>query len=286
VSGPGLAVAGARVVVTGAGSGIGAALAARFAAGGARVVVNDIASDAVRAVATRLGAAAFPADVADPAAVSALVGYARRHLGGVDLYCGNAGVAGGGPGEPTDEVWHRAWQVNVMSHVYAARELLPYWLAAGRGRLLVTASAAGLLTMLGNAPYSVTKHAAVGYAEWLRATYAHRGVTVQLLCPRGVRTPMLAAGGDRAAAQLDDDAVTSEQVADAVGQALTDDRFLVLPHPEVATYHARRAADPQRWLRTMNRAQQELERRGGLPGVVPRPADGAVPRPADGAADD
>ncbi|MFI6823351.1 SDR family NAD(P)-dependent oxidoreductase [Micromonospora sp. NPDC050187] len=255
-----MALAGATVVVTGAGSGIGAAMAARFAAAGARVVVNDVDAPAARAVAARIGGHASPADAADPTGVAALVDSARDRFGPIDLFCANAGVASGGGPDAPDETWARAWRVNVMSHVYAARALLPHWLAAGRGRLLVTASAAGLLTLLGNAPYSVTKHAAVGFAEWLRASYAHRGVTVQALCPQGVRTPMLADADGLSAALLDDTAVTPEQVADCVVEALADDRFLVLPHPQVAAWYARRAGDPDRWLRAMNRTQRDAER--------------------------
>ncbi|MEU4569870.1 SDR family oxidoreductase [Micromonospora sp. NPDC023956] len=255
-----MALPGATVVVTGAGSGIGAALATRFAAVGARVVVNDVDGPAARAVAARIGGHAHPADVADPAGVAALVDAARGRFGAIDLFCANAGVASGGGPDAADETWERAWRVNVLSHVYAARALLPHWLAAGRGRLLVTASAAGLLTLLGNAPYSVTKHAAVGFAEWLRASYAHRGVTVQALCPQGVRTPMLADADGLSAALLDDTAVTPEQVAECVVEALADDRFLVLPHPQVAGWYARRAEDPDRWLRAMNRTQRDAER--------------------------
>ncbi|SCG46371.1 Short-chain dehydrogenase [Micromonospora echinaurantiaca] len=276
----GLVVAGAGVVVTGAGSGIGAALATRFAADGARVVVNDVDAAAARAVAARIGGYACPGDAADPAAVAALVGFARDRLGAVDLFCANAGVAPTGGADASDEAWQRAWQVNVLAHVLAARELLPHWLAAGRGRLLVTASAAGLLILLGKAPYSVTKHAALAFAEWLRASYAHRGITVQALCPQGVRTPMLAAADDASAALLDATAVSSEQVADCVSAALADDRFLVLPHPEVAAWYARRAADPDRWLRAMNRTQRDIERRGtDRPEPRPEPPD-LDPRPA------
>ncbi|WSK39955.1 SDR family oxidoreductase [Micromonospora maris] len=252
-------LSGAAVVVTGAGSGIGAALAERFAAAGARVIVNDLDAEAAQAVAARIDGYACPADAADPAGVAELVDVARRRLGGVDLYCANAGVATAGDAD--DQAWETAWRVNVMSHVHAARELLPHWLAAGRGRLLVTSSAAGLLTMLGNAPYAVTKHAALSFAEWLRATYAHRGIVVQALCPQGVRTPMLAAGDAMSSALLDATAVTTDQVADCVLAALDDDRFLVLPHPQVAGWYAHRAADPDRWLRGMNRLQQQTEQR-------------------------
>ncbi len=257
----GLALRDAVVVITGGGSGIGAAMARRFAAEGARVLVNDLDADAAAAVVAQIGGRAVPGDAAEPADVKGLVDLAWDEYGGLDLFCANAGVSP--PADPAvpDGAWELAWRVNVMAHVHAARALLPRWLAAGRGRLLVTASAAGLLTMLGRAPYAVSKHATVACAEWLRATYEHRGIVVQALGPQGVRTPMLLGGrsGDaRAAARtlLDVDAVSPEHVADTVIEAMADDRFLVLPHPEVATYYARRAADPDRWLHGMNRLQR------------------------------
>lgn len=255
-----LPLAGAAVVVTGAGSGIGAALASRFAADGARVLVNDLDAESARTVAGRIGAEALPGDMADPAGVAELVRVARDRFGRIDLFCANAGVLGSGGVAASDETWERAWRINTMSHVYAARELLPGWLAAGRGRLLVTASAAGLLTLLGNAPYAVSKHAALAFAEWLRASYAHRGIVVQALCPQGVRTPMLEHGEGPGAALLAAGAVSPDEVADLVVAALAGDRFLVLPHPEVATYYTRRADDPDRWLHGMNRMQRHLER--------------------------
>lgn len=255
----GLDLAGAGVVVTGGGSGIGAALATRFAAAGARVIVNDLDADAARAVADRIGGHAVPGDASDRTEVGRLVDTAYELLGRVDLFCANAGVAPGGGVDADLDDWDSAWRVNVLAHVHAARALLPYWLPAGRGRLVVTVSAAGLLTLLGKAPYSVTKHAALGFAEWLRATYAHRGITVQALCPQGVRTPMLASGDGPGAALLDADALEPEQVAECVLSALDGDGFLILPHPEVATFYARRAADPDRWLRGMNRVQQGLD---------------------------
>ncbi|GAA1611701.1 SDR family oxidoreductase [Catellatospora bangladeshensis] len=251
---------GAAVVVTGAGSGIGAALARRLTAAGARVVVNDRDPVAAQRVAAEVGGPAFPADVTDPAQVAALVDFAWESFGALDLFCANAGVA---PPAEAANAWELAWRVNVLAHVHAAEALLPRWLAAGRGRLLVTASAAGLLTMLGNAPYAVTKHAAVSYAEWLRASYAHRGITVQALCPQGVRTPMLEASGPGGGVLLDPGAISAEEVAEAVVEALGGDSFLVLPHGEVADFYQRRATDPDRWLRGMNRLQQDLEKRLG-----------------------
>ena len=257
---------GAGVVVTGAGSGIGEGLARGFAARGARVVVNDLDGAAASRVADDIGALALPGDVADPAAVARLVADAREHLGEIDLFCANAGVApmGGVHGRraATPEAWAAAMDVNVMAHVHAATALLPHWLEAGRGRFVSTASAAGLLTMVGSAPYAVSKHAAVAFAEWLRMTYAHRGIVVQTLCPQGVRTPMLEGSGRVGRALLEPDAVDVSVVVDAVVAALDDDRFLVLPHPEVAGYVRAKAADPDAWLAGMNRLQRRLEAPG------------------------
>lgn len=255
----GLELAGAAVVVTGGGSGIGAALARRFAAEGARVVVNDLAAGAAEAVAAEVGGVAFPGDVADRARARELVDFAWEHLGALDLFCANAGVAPHGDADTDDEVWELAWRVNVMSHVHAARALLPRWLERGRGRFLATVSAAGLLTLLGKAPYAVTKHGALAFAEWLRATYAHRGLTVQALCPQGVRTPMLSGADTTAGSLLKDSAITPEEVADRVVVALAGEEFLILPHPEVAEYYRRRATDPDRWLAGMNRLQRAVE---------------------------
>jgi short-subunit dehydrogenase len=152
-----------------------------------------------------------------------------------------------------------------MAHVHASRELLPEWLDHGRGRFVVTASAAGLLTMLGSAPYSVTKHAAESYAEWLAATYAHRGLTVHCICPQGVRTNMLAESGRAGQVVLADAAIEPEQVAEALLAGIAEDRFLILPHPQVADYYQMRAGQPDKWLRGMNKMQQRIEEveRGG-----------------------
>jgi short-subunit dehydrogenase len=147
----------------------------------------------------------------------------------------------------------------VMSHVHDADALLPGWLDRGAGRLMTTVSAAGLLTMLGSAPYSVTKHAALAFSEWLRATYAHRGIVVQALCPQGVRTPLFTSSGQLGETVMGAGALQPEQVADIAAAALADDRFLILPHPEVGDYAVRRATDPDRWLTGMNRLQQSLE---------------------------
>lgn len=243
----------ARAVVTGGGGGIGAALARRLAAEGARVAVNDVDADRARDVAAGIGGVALPGDA------SGAVSAAREALGGIDLFCANAGVATGGGPEAADGEWAAAWDVNVMAHVRAARELLPEWLERGEGRFVATVSAAGLLSMVGAAPYSVTKHAALAFAEWLSLTYRHRGIAVHAVCPQGVRTDMLRATGAAGDLVLAPGAIEPEQVADAVLAGIAEDRFLILPHPEVAGYSAVRATDPDRWLAGMNRLQQTLE---------------------------
>jgi NAD(P)-dependent dehydrogenase (short-subunit alcohol dehydrogenase family) len=255
-------VEGSGVVVTGGGAGIGRALARRLAAGGARVVVNDLDPKAAEAVAAEVGGYTVPGDVATERGVGDLIAAARGYLGEIDIYCSNAGIAAGtGPDVP-EETWQRAWEVNVMAHVRASRELLPAWLRRGRGCFVVTASAAGLLTMLGSAPYSVTKHAAEAYAEWLAATYAHRGLTVHCICPQGVRTSMLAGSGRAGQVVLKDAAIEPEQVGDALWDGMADGRFLILPHPEVRDYYRQRASDTDRWLRGMNRMQRRIEEIG------------------------
>jgi NAD(P)-dependent dehydrogenase (short-subunit alcohol dehydrogenase family) len=254
-----VAPTGAGVVVTGAGRGIGAALARAFTAAGARVVVNDVDPQAARAVAEELGCFAVLADAATEQGVALLIGSARELLGEIDVYCANAGVGPAGTEQAAEELWAQAWDVNVMAHVRAAKELLPGWLERGGGTFVATVSAAGLLTMLGSAPYAVSKHAALAFAEWLSATYRHRGIRVHALCPQGVRTRMLDESGAAGEALLAAGAIEPEQAAAAVLDALAGDRFLILPHPEVAGYYAARASDPDRWLAGMNKLQRGIE---------------------------
>ena len=258
---------GKGVVVTGAGRGIGRALATRMAAEGARVVVNDLDADNARAVAAKIGGTAAPGDVSSTEGVRAVIDEATATLGRIDVFFANAGIdgAGGDSLQTPDDVWARVMDVNVMAHVRAARELVPRWLEDGQGgRFVVTASAAGLLTMIGSAPYSVTKHAAVGFAEWLSVTYGARGVDVHAICPQGVQTKMLEDAGPLQALLSRDSALAPEAVADAAVTAIAEGRFLVLPHPEVAGYYAARATDTDRWLAGMRRLQQKVDEAGSL----------------------
>jgi NAD(P)-dependent dehydrogenase (short-subunit alcohol dehydrogenase family) len=260
---------GRVAVVTGGASGIGRALCRRFAREGARaVVVADQDAAGARAVAEEIGGLAVPTDVGVEAQVQALVGEATRRYGHVDNFCSNAGIGRGaglgddgasGPFAP-DADWMACWQVNLMAHVYAARAVLPAMLERGEGTLLQTASAAGLLTDLTGHAYSVTKHAAVAFAEWLAIAYGDRGIRVACLCPQGVRTPMLRAAAETAggAPHLSADAIEPEAVADAVVAGLADGRFLILPHPQVSEFSARRAGDPDRWLGGMRRLRRRM----------------------------
>ncbi len=260
-----VAVKGAGVVVTGGGAGIGRALARGLAAAGARVVVNDLDAGAATAVADEIGGLAVAGDAGTEPGVHDLIAAARAHLGEIDIYCSNAGIAAGSTPDAPEPVWQKSWEVNVMAHVRASRELLPAWLARGRGRFVVTASAAGLLTMLGAAPYSVTKHAAEAFAEWLAATYRHRGLVVHCICPQGVKTNMLAQSGEAGKVVLQDAAIEPERVAEALLEGMAAGRFLILPHPEVHGYYTLRAGDTDKWLRGMNRMQQRIEEvEGGM----------------------
>lgn len=251
-----MVVRDAVIVVTGGGSGIGRALCRRFAADGARAVIVVDREPTAHAVAEEIRGLALIADVGVEADVVRVVQSVSERFGAIDLFCSNAGIGGGAGGiDVADADWQRTWQVNVMAHIYAARAVLPGMLDRGGGYLLQTASAAGLLTQIGSAPYAVTKHAAVAFAEWLSVTYGDRGIKVSCLCPQGVRTPMLAHAPPRIRGLLDDSAIEADAVADAVIEGLADERFLILPHPEVAEYVRRKAGDYDRWLRGMRRLQ-------------------------------
>jgi NAD(P)-dependent dehydrogenase (short-subunit alcohol dehydrogenase family) len=254
---------GKIVVVTGGANGIGRAMARRFAAEGARgVTVVDRDADGVTAVADELGdqGLGLTADVAVEADIVHVVEATEARFGPIDLFCSNAGVGGGGGVNAPDELWNDIWAINLMAHVYGARAVLPSMLARGEGYLLNTASAAGLLTNIGNAPYTVTKHAAVGLAEWLSITYGDRGIKVSCLCPQGVRTDMLLStpGDPSTEVVLLQGAMEPEELADAVVEGLRAEHFLILPHPEVSQYVRRKADDPDRWLAGMRRLQAQV----------------------------
>ena len=255
---------GRNIVITGAASGIGAALARAFAAEGAgHLWLADLTTDAIEAASGSLGVPTSPVacDVSDESAVRDLVDRASAERP-IDLFCANAGIATGAGLDAPDDVWNRIWAVNVMAHVYAARACLPAWLERGEGYLLITASAAGLLTNLGDAPYTATKHAAVGLAEWVSITHGDSGLKVSCLCPQGVRTPMVLGGlaGDQKAAQVVEmmGLIEPDECARATVEGLRDERFLILPHPEVATYVRNKATDHGRWLGGMRKLQAML----------------------------
>ena len=246
------------IVVTGAASGIGRALAQRFAAEGARTVVcSDRDGDGVRAVASEIGGVAIQADVSREADIQALIEQVESQCGPIDLFCSNAGIGVGGGAEAPNDAWQRIWDINVMAHVWAARHLVPLMAARGGGYLLNTSSAAGLLSQIGSAPYAVTKHAAVGLAEWLAITHGDQGIKVSVLCPQAVRTAMTAGNPDGVASI--DGMMEPEVVAEACVRAIEAETFLVLPHPEVLTYMRNKTNDYDRWIGGM----RKLNRRFG-----------------------
>jgi NAD(P)-dependent dehydrogenase (short-subunit alcohol dehydrogenase family) len=258
-------VGDAVVVITGAGSGIGAALARRFAAdGAAALLLADVDEAAAERVAAEVDgpschAVARRVDVGIRAEVEAMIAAATDQLGPLDLVCSNAGVGAGAGLDASDDDWDRTWRVNVLAQVYAAQAAIPAMLDRGHGYLLHTCSAAGLLTTPGDAPYTATKHAAVGFAEWLAVTYGGRGIGVSALCPQAVNTPLLQepveAGNASAIAVRNASAVIEpEDVAGAVAAGLADERFLILPHEEVAGHLAFKAADRDRWIAALRRA--------------------------------
>jgi NAD(P)-dependent dehydrogenase (short-subunit alcohol dehydrogenase family) len=246
---------GKHVVVTGGASGIGAALAQRFAAEDARaVVVADVQDEELARVASAVRGVAVHCDVTQEHDIVHLIDTAEEQHGPIDLFCSNAGIVVPGGPEASDRVWERSIAVNVLAHVYAARALVPRMLERGEGYMLQTASAAGLLTQIGSAPYSVTKHAALAFAEWLAITYGEQGLKVSVLAPQAVRTAMTAGveGGGVAGV---DGMLEPEAVAEAVVAGLAAETFLILPHPEVLEYFRRKASDYQRWIRGMQRLQ-------------------------------
>jgi NAD(P)-dependent dehydrogenase (short-subunit alcohol dehydrogenase family) len=251
-------IQGKVVIVTGGANGIGRALCHAFAAEARAVIVSDIDEPGAKRVAGEIKGVALPANVSKEADVRQLVEKTTSQFGQVDILCSNAGIGVTGGEEAGDSDWQRSWEVNVMAHIYAARAVLPQMLARKEGYLVQTVSAAGLLTQLGSAPYAVTKHAAMAFAEWLAITYGDRGVRVSALCPQGVKTEMLRRAEFGGGAFLMEGALEPEQVAADVVKAVTEERFLILPHPEVAKYFQNKANDYERWLRGMRKLQAKL----------------------------
>ena len=247
-------------VVTGGANGIGRALSQRFAAEGARgVVVADLDIERAEGLAKEIGGIAVSTNVAVEADIINLVNRAIDAYGAIDLFCSNAGIGTPGGADEPNDIWQRIWEVNVMAHVYAVRAVLPGMLARGEGYILATASAAGLLTQIGSAPYSVTKHAAVAFAEWLSITHGEAGIKVSCLCPQGVNTDLLRRSAGGPGEFLRAGALEPADVAEAVINGLDEERFLILPHPEVAEYFSRKATDYDRWLRGMRRLQASFK---------------------------
>ena len=266
-------IEGKVAIVTGAGAGIGAAIAQRLVEHGAKVTVSDINGETASLTAAQLNririgsAIGVGSDAADETALRALIERTERAHGPVDFYFANAGVGLGAGLEAADSAWDTAWNINTMAHVRAARLLVPGWVDRGAGYFFSTASAAGLLTQLGSPTYAVSKHAAVGFAEWLRVTYGDKGVRVSCLCPMGVNTDLLNAGYDAPdeASRIGARAVSSSgtvleplDVADMVIDAVGDERFLVLPHPEVLKFYRHKGADYERWIASMQRYRASL----------------------------
>ena len=254
-------VAGKVVAITGGAKGIGRALARRFAREGARhVAVADLDDAGARAVAAELHGSSLRVDVSREADVATFIDTTERNHGPIDLFCSNAGIGIGRGLDTPNDVWQKIWEVNLMAHVYAARHLVPRMIARGGGYLLNTASAAGLLSQIGSATYSVTKHAAVSLAEWIALTHGHEGIKVSVLCPQAVRTDMIAGNeGDVASVN---GIMEPEQVAEAVVAGIEAEKFLILPHAEVAQYMQRKAQDRDRWIAGMNRLQQRYKESG------------------------
>ncbi|CAJ1371498.1 unnamed protein product [Effrenium voratum] len=242
-------------VVTGGASGIGAALCRRFAAEGAKVVVADMAEDAARAVAAAIDGVAVRCNVAQEMDIRRLIAIAEAQ-GPIEVFAANAGIPSNGGEEVPNDEWERIMGVNVMQHIYTARHLFPLWLnRPGEKHLMITASAAGLLTQVGSLPYSVTKHAALATAEWFRITYASSGIRVCCLCPQAVETGMVPSDSGGSVAGIDG-LLKPEKVAEDVLLAMEKGHFLVLPHAEVLKYFQRKASDYDRWLAGMERLQK------------------------------
>ena len=251
------------IVITGAGSGIGRAMAVRFKEEGAKhIIAVDINAANVKATADLVGCNAMTADVSSEADMLKVIEETETNLGPIDLFCSNAGVGIAPALDSPDQEWQKSWDINVMSHVYISRHLVPRMVARGGGYFLITSSAAGLLNQIGGASYGVTKHAAVGFGEWLAIHYQHQGIKVSMLCPQAVRTAMTTAGDAQQTAQIQsasvDGMIEPEEAMESVVQGLRDERFLILPHRIVLDYIRGKTADYDRWIGGMNKLMRSL----------------------------
>ncbi len=254
---------GKTIVITGGGSGIGKALAQRFQLEGANnLVIADLNGDNAKAVANKVAGVAQQTDVSNEDDIRELIEVTEAELGPIDLFCSNAGVALGPDLNSSNTEWEASWNINVMAHVYAARHLVPRMVKRGGGYFMHTASAAGLLNQIGGAAYGVSKHAAVGFAEWLAIHHAHQGIKVSVLCPQAVRTPMTDNDTESTAAAASDGMMEPEELAECVVQQLREESFLILPHGEVLEYMRRKTADYDRWIGGMNRLMLRLRSDG------------------------
>jgi NAD(P)-dependent dehydrogenase (short-subunit alcohol dehydrogenase family) len=246
------------IVITGAASGIGRAMAHRFAAEGPKLIVCADRDEAgARTTAAAVGGVAFRVDVSREAEIQGLIATVEADHGAIDLFCSNAGIGVAGGAEASNDDWQRIWDINVMAHVWAARHLVPLMAARGGGYLLNTASAAGLLTQIGSAPYAVTKHAAVGLAEWLAITHGDQGIKVSVLCPQAVRTAMTAGNPDGVASV--DGMMEPETLAEMVVRSIAAEEFLILPHPQVLDYMRNKTADYGRWIGGMRKLNRRYD---------------------------
>lgn len=249
---------GRAVIITGGGSGIGAALARAVAKRGARVCVADLDEDRAAAVASDVGGIAMGCDVTVEAQIARTIAATEDQLGSVDIFVSNAGIVAGQEGHAAsapDAVWTRNWQVHVMAHVWAARALLPGMIRRGSGHLVSVASAAGLLNQIGDAAYSATKHAAVSFAESLAISHGHQGIGVSVVCPQYVATPLIGLSDADATASL----LTAGEVADIIAKGVEADQFLILSHPTVSGYAQKRAQDPEGWIRGMQKLRKTAD---------------------------
>jgi NAD(P)-dependent dehydrogenase (short-subunit alcohol dehydrogenase family) len=247
------------IAITGAGSGIGRALAVRFHAEGAKkIIAVDINLGDAQDTADRVNGVAMIADVANENDISRVIEEIESSVGAIDLFCSNAGVAIGESIDSVNSEWQASWDINVMSHVYAARHLVPRMVARGGGYFLNTASAAGLLNQIGGAAYGVTKHAAVGFGEWLAIHHKHEGIKVSMLCPQAVRTPMTAVDSKAIAAAASDGMIEPEELANCVVEALRKESFLILPHAIVLEYMRHKTSNYDRWIGGMNKLMRHI----------------------------